>query len=117
MPLIDLEFVSVVVRIFIIGALVALLVASGRLYAAIKRLDVKVVTPYVKLAKYLGIFAAILCFNQVFWLLQWLHTWGYVTLPLTTSELGIIGAFSNILFVVGLLPMIITLFKSYYLVV
>lgn len=113
MPLGSLELLAILARIFIIIALAALLLFNGRVYATVRQLDVEMIKSYIKLTKYLLLFAGILFFQQFFYLLQWMHTWGFITLPLSTSELGIIGSIYNILLVMGLLPIIIVLFNSH----
>lgn len=113
----SLEIVAVFVRIFIISAFIALIVGSWRLYLAIKGIEVKAVKPYVDVAKYLFIFAIIVCLDQVIELLELLHNVGFVTLLLSMSIINIARAFMDALLVVGLVPLIITLFRSHYLLV
>jgi len=57
---------------------------------------------------YIGLVAFILAY----WLLAWANNWGVLSLPISRDTFGVIGAFVNILFLVGLIPIIYGSHKS-----
>lgn len=117
MAFISLEVTAVFARIFIVCTIIVLSIASLRLYLSIKGEWVRAVKPYIDISKYIFIFATILCFDQAIELLELVNNLGFVILPLGTGEIDIIRAFLDLLLIVGLVPLIITLFRSYYLLV
>ena len=110
-PINGLELIFIFIRILVISTLVALLFL-GRVYRSIRRLEVEIIKPYISFTKFFFIFVAILYFNQIFWLLQWMDASGYISLQLSKGATDVIVSLSNLLLVVGLWPIIISLLMS-----
>jgi hypothetical protein len=53
-------------------------------------------------------FTGFFVFMQVFWLIQWLQTFGYIATPLSLEEFSILGSFINLFLALLLIPVLTT---------
>lgn len=62
------------------------------------------------------VYIGLVAFVLAYWLLSWANTWGVLSLPISHDTFGVIGAFVNILFLVGLIPIIYGYHKSSHVI-
>lgn len=59
----------------------------------------------------LFVFTIVLGITQAFWAIQWLQTFQYITTPLSMETYGMLGAFSNLAFVIAMLTVLLVALK------
>lgn len=60
--------------------------------------------PMPRLFLWLSAFSGFFVFMQVFWLIQWLQTFGYIATPLSLEGFGIVGSLINLVLALLIIP-------------
>lgn len=55
--------------------------------------------------RYFAVYIGLVTFVLAYWLLTWANTWGILALPISIHTFGVVGAFVNVLHLVGLIPL------------
>ena len=60
--------------------------------------------PMPRLFLWLSAFSGFFVFMQVFWLIQWLQTFGYIATPLSLEGFGVVGSLINLVLALLIIP-------------